>query len=109
MIRHVIQNVLQDALPVSNLPAINPIPSDNAASQSITQQNQQSDSLAALVASHQALAAQVRQSAEATKYQTVTSESIAPTDTTPAPQDIVDKIKSAPPADTTLNILRGLT
>jgi hypothetical protein len=79
----------------SNLPTINPIPSNNAASQNIARQNQQSDTLAALEAANQALAAKVMQSAQATKYQTVSSDSIPPTDTTPAPQDIVDKIKSA--------------
>jgi hypothetical protein len=51
--------------------------------------------LSTLLANQQALAAEVMQSAQATKYQIVASESIKPADTTPAPQDIVDKIKSA--------------
>ena len=75
-------------------PTINPIPSNNAASQNIAQQNQQRDTLAALVAAQQELARQVLESAQASKYQTVTADSIPPVDTTPAPQDIVDKIKS---------------
>jgi hypothetical protein len=78
----------------SNLPTINPIPSDAAVSQSVAQQNQQNSSLSTLVANQQTLATAIRQSAEATKYQTVTSESIAPANTTPASGDIVAKIKS---------------
>jgi hypothetical protein len=46
------------------------------------------------VADHQALAAEARQSAEASKYQTVDSASITPTDSTPAPAAIVAKIKA---------------
>jgi len=77
----------------SNLPTINPIPSNDIASQSIAQQNKQNAALAALIAARQAIADQVRQAAEATKYQTVSSGSITPADTTPPNEDTVTKIK----------------
>ncbi len=78
----------------SNLPTINPIPSDSAVSQSIAQQNQQSDTLAALIAARQALVVPVQQQAEASKYQTVNSQSIPAPSTDQAPADAVAKMKS---------------
>lgn len=74
---------------------VNNIPTDQQAAQTVTQQNQQSQQLASLVAQNQALIAQVNQSVEATKYLTVDPNSIKPPDDTPAPDDIVQKIKSA--------------
>jgi len=78
----------------SNLPTINPIPTDNTVSQSIAQQNQKNDSLAALVANHQALVVPVQQQAQASKYQTVNSENIPAPSTDQAPTDAVQKMKS---------------
>ncbi|MBF0570982.1 MAG: hypothetical protein HQL12_03830 [Candidatus Omnitrophica bacterium] len=78
----------------SNLPTINPIPSNSKVSQSIARQNQQNDTLAAMLAAREALVIPVQQQAQATKYQTVTSQSIPPVSTTPAPADVVEKVKS---------------
>jgi hypothetical protein len=77
-----------------NLPTINPIPSDNAVSQSIAQQNQQSDALATLLATSQALVLPVRQQAQASKYRTINSQDIPAVSTNQAPADTVAKIKS---------------
>jgi hypothetical protein len=77
------------------LPVINPVPSNADITQSVAQQDQQNQQLAALVAANQALTFQVMQSAESTMYQTVDPSTIGAPDSTPAPQDMVDKIKSA--------------
>lgn len=80
--------------PTNLPPSINPIPSDSEIAQSIALENQRKQMIADLVASYQVLAVQVLESNQASKYQTVTAESIPPVDNTPAPQDVLDKIKS---------------
>jgi len=87
-------NLTSGSINQYNLPTINPIPTDAEVSQSIAQQNQNKDSLAALVANHQALVVSVQQQAEASKYQTVTAQSIPAASTNQAPDDAVQKIKS---------------
>jgi len=72
----------------------NPIPTDAEALQRIALQNQQKAGMYALLAARTALAARIQGAAEATKYETVVSQNIAPANTTPAPQDVVDQIKS---------------
>ncbi len=78
----------------TNLPTINPIPTDTEVSQTIASQNKQRYTLSALLAAHQALAAKVMQQAEATKYQTVTTQNIPAVSTNQPPADVVAKIKS---------------
>lgn len=78
----------------NNLPTINPIPSDDQVSQSVTNQNQQNDNLAALLAQRQVLVAPVQQQAQASKYQTVNSQNIPAPSTNQPPQDVVAKMKS---------------
>ncbi len=78
-----------------NLPTINPIPTDSQVSQSINQQYQQSAMLAALIAEYKTLTERVMQAAQAVKYQTVNPDDIKPPDATPAPDDLVQKIRSA--------------
>jgi len=78
----------------SNTTVIVHIATDAEIAQNIAEQHQRESLLSALVANQQALTTKVRQTAEATKYQTVSAADIPPVDTTPAPQDLVDKIKS---------------
>jgi len=78
----------------NSFPVINPIPSDDTATQSIAQQNQHADALAAELSSRQALVAPVVQQAQATKYQSPTYNDI-PTPTTTSPSaDTIAKVQS---------------
>jgi len=76
------------------LPTINPIPSNNQVSQSIAQQNQNINSLTALVASRQTLVIPVQQQAQMTKYQTINAQDIPPVSSSQAPSDVQQKIQS---------------
>jgi len=78
----------------SNLPTLNPIPSDNTVSPDIAQQNQQNASLASILAARQALVVPVQEQAQASKYQTVSSENIPAVSTNQVPSDLIEKVKS---------------
>ena len=75
-----------------NLPTINAIPTDTQIAQNVAQKNQANYMLAQLTASNQALADNARKAAQ---FELNDPSKIKPVDTTPAPSDIVDKIKSA--------------
>ena len=77
-----------------NLPTFNPIPTDAQAAQSIAQQDQQEAALAALLASRQALVEPVQEQAQASKYQTVTTQDIPAPSTNQAPAGIIQKVQS---------------
>jgi hypothetical protein len=71
------------------------MPTDFQVAQYVNQQNTETTQLATLIAQQQALTLQVMNTAELTKYQTINADDITPTDSTPAPDDFVQKIKSA--------------
>ena len=77
----------------NNYPTINPIPSDDTATQNIAKQNQQNITLATLLAARQALIAPIQEQAQTSKYQPVTSQS-NPDTSTPMSPDTLAKIKS---------------
>ena len=78
----------------NNLPTINPIPSDDTVSQSITQQNNQRDSMAELLAKRQALIAPIQEEAQNSKYQPVTAPSAPDPNAATVSADILEKFKS---------------
>ena len=79
----------------SDLPTINPIPTDDQAATSIAKQNQQNDSLTAELARRQALITPVQEQAQANKYQTIPPTTSIPTPSAnPPPSDTAAKVQS---------------
>ena len=76
------------------LPTINPIPSDDAVSQSVAKQNQQNDAAAALIASREALVVPVQQQAQASKYQAVNTQNTPAPSTDLPPADVEAKVQA---------------
>lgn len=72
----------------------NPIPTDADALQRVARQDQRLAEAYAVLAAHQALAAQVMQAAANSKNQTVTAQKIPAPYTGQAPDDVMEKLKS---------------
>ena len=76
------------------LPTINPIPTDDSVSQSLTQHNQQNEALAALLATRKALVAPAQEQSQTTKNVAVNPQTIPAPVNNPPTEDLLQKLKS---------------
>lgn len=84
----------QIASSTQNSTPINAPRTDAEVLQSIAQQNKNREKIAALLSANATITAQIRQQANAAKYETVNSQNIPAPDTTPVPAEILEKLKS---------------
>lgn len=74
--------------------SINPIRTNTEILQAIEQLNENRDKINSVLTANAMITAQIRQQAQAGKFQTVTSQSIPGPNTDPAPADLLEKLKS---------------